>query len=364
MFDFYQFFYFFLFSLQFFPLKASLATGYFLNEEGDKQNAKCLDGSSPLYYHAPSKNESTATKWFIYFQEGGWCVSLEDCYGRSRTSLGSTLRDRTNKFLENDYFSDDAAANPLLYNWNKVYIRYCDGGSFSGNSSVIYKDKELHFRGFNILNVIFEDLIKNRGMDIATDVVISGCSAGGLTAILHVDYLKKNFFADAKVVALPDSGFFIDFIGTNGINYQKDMKWTFENMKCEVGVNQKCVEFYPLEEKWKCFFAEYTMPFIESPLFILQSIYDIWQIYNVMGDNSQVKSNFFGNETLKRLQDSVFRSEINSGFIDSCFHHCGFWSRTHIENLTPAQSFLNWYTNLESKPRIQVKEYPCYECCY
>ena len=53
------------------------------------------------------------------------------------------------------YFSSDPAVNPLMYNWNKVYMRYCDGNSFSGsNASVtVYKNTTLHWRGKHILKV-------------------------------------------------------------------------------------------------------------------------------------------------------------------------------------------------------------------
>lgn len=30
-------------------------------------------------------------------------------------------------FSNFDYMSSDEATNPTLYNWNKVFVRYCDG---------------------------------------------------------------------------------------------------------------------------------------------------------------------------------------------------------------------------------------------
>jgi len=38
--------------------------------------------------------------------------------------------------------SPDINENPLSYNWNKVFIPYCDGASFSGNVKdyKLYKD--------------------------------------------------------------------------------------------------------------------------------------------------------------------------------------------------------------------------------
>ena len=31
------------------------------------------------------------------------------------------------------FLSDDPKVNPDFYNWNTVYVKYCDGASFAGN---------------------------------------------------------------------------------------------------------------------------------------------------------------------------------------------------------------------------------------
>ena len=44
---------------------------------------------------------------------------------------------------------------------------------------------ELHWRGKHILKAMIDDLLNNRGLAKATDIVISGCSAGGLASKTH-----------------------------------------------------------------------------------------------------------------------------------------------------------------------------------
>lgn len=340
------------------PKALSDAVGHYLIEESVKQDAQCLDGSPPLYYYSEGQDDGI-NKWLIYLQGGAWCTSLENCYERSLTDLGSTFQDPPIMVLGGDYFSDEFYNNKLMYNWNKVFIRYCDGGSFSGNTSTIFKGKRMHFRGINILKVIFEDLYNRKGLNSATDIVIAGCSAGALSVILHIDYIKENFLPNnAKIVALPDSGFFLDYKGFNK-NYTKNMQWVFENMNSSGGVNQKCIEFYPLE-KWKCFFAEYTIPFINTSIFMLQSKYDSWQLGEILGEINCGYVNAFGHEMLKRLENSLLKNENNSGFISSCTSHCGGWNTIRIESLTEEETFFLWYNNLETKPRIQNKYFPCH----
>ena len=54
--------------------------------------------------------------------------------------------------------------------------------SFSGNNETVLKgnnanDTVLYFRGWRILNGVFQDLAANYNWGRATDVLISGCSA-------------------------------------------------------------------------------------------------------------------------------------------------------------------------------------------
>ncbi len=65
-----------------------------------------------------------------------------------------------------------------------MFIGYCDGGSFSGTTPepITYKDMQLYFRGRALMTAVIADLMA-RGMASATDVILTGGSAGGLTAL-------------------------------------------------------------------------------------------------------------------------------------------------------------------------------------
>lgn len=333
--------------------------GYFLklNMEND---AYCLDGSGPLYYHVPGESSS---KWYIHFESGGWCSSFQDCYDRSLSYLGSTLQDPPTMNIDVSYFSATLSSNPLMYNWNKVFIRYCDGGSFTGDSYAFYNNRKLFFKGKKIKEEVFRDLLEQRGMKMASDIVVSGCSAGGLASIIHGDYVSDLMGTETKVRIMSDSGFFLDFTG-KGVDYSRLMKWVYFTMKSKGGLHPKCVEFYH-QDAYKCIFAEYTLPFVQTPVFMLQSIYDEWQMDNVLGDRHPSLFNEFGKETMKRLKNSVFIFEKNSGFVDSCLHHCGdFWNTIYINSTTQSQAFNLWYNEQITIPFIQDQEYPCATCCY
>ena len=56
----------------------------------------------------------------------------------------------------------------------RVFLRYCDGGSFSGNreTTVLYNNMTLYFRGFRNLQAMHDSLNTKYHLNQATDVVI------------------------------------------------------------------------------------------------------------------------------------------------------------------------------------------------
>jgi hypothetical protein len=207
------------------------ATGYWLKDAlTGPDHAACLDGTAPLYYHEPGTG-SGANKWYIHHEGGGWCYNLADCAGRAKGALGSTdpkkSKDGPTSNLGGGYFDADAKVNPQMHNWNKVFLRYvsghqagsimiapsgfshfsllpfalgchiatyamtlccdrtaraqCDGGSFSGSNatSTDVAGATLWFRGKHVLKALQTDLLANRGLDKATDVVSSRDATSG-----------------------------------------------------------------------------------------------------------------------------------------------------------------------------------------
>ena len=74
---------------------------------------------------------SGATKLIIHLEGGGVCEDEEDCLKRSRTDLGSSKHwKQTAEF--GGFLSDSELFNKHFYNWNVVFVNYCDGGIYSG----------------------------------------------------------------------------------------------------------------------------------------------------------------------------------------------------------------------------------------
>ena len=139
----------------------------------------------------------------------------------------------------------------------------CDGASFSGNKETPFFSPNatrlgtpgIWFRGKALLRAIQDNLLAEKGLADATDVVVSGCSAGGLATYLHCDQwaeLIHSAGAEKKVRCLADSGIFLDHqdplamadgpASYENMGYSDGMRWVWENMVVDgSGVDQTCV---------------------------------------------------------------------------------------------------------------------------
>jgi len=230
-------------------------------------------------------------------------------------------------------------------------------------TSTVYQGHNLYFRGFNILTAMRDNLLEAHGLKAATDVVISGCSAGGLATYLHVDWWRASL-GSAKVVGLPDSGFFLDYESPIK-KYHSAMIWTFETMAASAGVNQKCIAAHtPTKDTWKCFFAQHTAPFIETPIFPLQSQYDSWQLSEDLDSTNVALINEYGKNLTDLVHSQLLGPHPHNGiFLDSCYHHCGKWGEFKIDGKNQATAFQQWYDGLGQKVYFQSATYPCTACC-
>lgn len=359
------------------------------------EEAVCLDGSRATFYLNRGSG-SGASKWLIYHEGGGWCESMDDCLHRSTISgLGSSEGSPDTLTFRNQFFRDvsepgiftrDPDANPTAHNWNHVYLPYCDGASFSGNldQPVEHKGTALYFRGNVIRKAVAQELLTAYSLGSATDVIVSGRSAGGLSVYLHVDQWCDTVLASnprVKCVGLPDSGFFLEYQDPllncslssrrdtiNG-NYECGLHWVYETQNASAGMNQQCVAAHTATgTEWQCMFAQQSAQHIRAPVFALQSQYDGWARGNVQGGGGDSKTQQQGDELTALVQSTLMGHNNESGaFLDSCQHHCGQWNTIQIDGDLSSQALQSWYNGIGNPSRKkfwnQNKPYPCNDCC-
>eukprot|EP00042_Codosiga_hollandica_P046335 m.486553 g.486553 ORF g.486553 m.486553 type:complete len:405 (+) comp57215_c0_seq16:64-1278(+) len=346
-----------------------------------ESGAVCLDGT-PLSYYL--RQNTSSTQWVLFFQGGAWCYDLESCYQRSLTRLGSSNFNGPN-LLSVGIFSNNITVNPDFYTWNAVYLLYCDGASWTGNvdEPVEYNNSLVYFRGKRNLDAVLANLT-GFGLGDATEIMIGGCSAGGLSSIIHGDYIAAQF-PNARAAITPVSGFFLNASNPIGqYAYASKITGTYLLQNSSAGVHQGCLAAHPHNGQL-CIMAENTYPYITTPIFISNSVYDTYQIPCILLGNEAGDCAAFNwgsclsniatcsQEQITALNNfrSLFLSKISSiptyhlptsgVFLDSCYGHCETqpwpsigseyegmledWSPMLINGVDATHAIGNWYFN-------------------
>ncbi|PSS08445.1 Pectin acetylesterase [Actinidia chinensis var. chinensis] len=362
------------------PLKVGLT----LIQGAAAKGAVCLDGTLPGY-HLHRGFGSGANSWLIQLEGGGWCNTIRNCVYRKKTRRGSSI------FMEKvlpftGILSNKAEENPDFFNWNRVKLRYCDGASFAGDSED--KAAQLQFRGQRIWSVAMEDLM-SKGMRNANQALLSGCSAGGLAAILHCDEFRYLFPRRTKVKCLSDAGLFLNAVDVSGGHTLRNV---FGGVVALQGVRKNlpytCTNHL---DPTSCFFPENLIANVKTPLFILNAAYDSWQVQaslapasadphgnwhdckmnNVRCSSSQIQFlQGFRNHMLYAVK-RFSMSRQNGLFINSCFAHCqterqDTWFADDspvIGNKGIALAVGDWYFDRSGIKAIDCP-YPCDRTCH
>jgi hypothetical protein len=106
----------------------------------------------------------------------------------------------------NNVLSNNVTVNPAWATWNHVYIPYCGGDVHSGQKTTTTWN-ELYFAGYLTVRTVFNQLIQLNSLSKATNVLISGGSAGGIGAFVHVNGLY-DLLPNAMVKGEPQGGWF------------------------------------------------------------------------------------------------------------------------------------------------------------
>eukprot|EP01084_Bolivina_argentea_P196979 337640_1 len=358
-----------------------------LTEAADKYGAVCLDGTTPDLYLRPGTDDGQ-TKWNINIAAGGWCTGInttiiqppskiDTCYHRTTTTSGTSKFNKPSARIFGEWNDINATINPVCHNWNSVVILYCDGGSFTADNETVYNDTKnnitLYFRGHRILIAAFEKLWNDYNMKDATDIIISGCSAGALSTFLHINELYDRYVVNGNPSinfrAVADSGFFLEYQGLG--EFIMSMQWLHQwgNVTGN-SANQKCFEYYNNSKNlYLCMFAQNNAALINPNIKFLsyQSQYDRWQIENELVNytNNIAVDNYGANLTYYYINNFINTNINNTGYLDSCFHHCGEWQYIYIDGMMQSDVFVDWFYDNSTHDRLyfQNMSYPCDICC-
>jgi hypothetical protein len=369
---------------------------------GEETEARCMDGSRYGYYFRPASNASATKKWVIELQGGGWCYNEGACYGRTLPSYGNGVFGSSKNWTSTfgTYYLDDQ-------DWNRVFLRYCSGASFTGYrlegwdasgalipghmppNNLVPKGTKLWFRGAANLADSIADLQANHGMKDVDELVLTGSSAGGLATTLNIDRVKA-LVQPKRTAGLSDAGFFKyehnhstpKYAGSG--NYSAHMEYLYGMVNASGSLSAKCQtaqttsqgsavprvggKEVPARGPWNCMVAATAEQYVESPLFFLQSRFDHFQLGAELALQCMVRQSYSPpwkdancsaaevaemKEYAADLHTELSRviAQPSRGlFLSSCIIHgqqgLDAWTKTKIAGVTPQQAWRAWYDGL------------------
>ena len=341
-----------------------------------ESKAKCLDGSPYKFMYIKGR-DSGIKNFLLYFEGGSWCgtdvkpkPTIESCRQRALTNLGKNtfginLKVIFSRFTR--FFSNKEKYNPSFYNWNKIFIKYCDGlGHISNTNSY-----GLYFNGLNNTLGVLNYLKKNFDFEKAENVVISGYSAGGLAALIYSNFINNLTIKKNNTIVIADSGF------VNLIDYDKikegedDIRFVFKNVMKYSGNNDIilktiCKYYNNPEEKYLCMLPEGYIEQIKLPVLIIQNSFDAWKMRHILkescfltykflkGCNEKQKDNIikYGEKLNKRIEEHFkvrdnFSFWINKllGHTLTIFNYKIYGDKYKINNITLGDFIKEWVDN-------------------
>ena len=259
------------------------------------------------------------------------------------------------------FLSRDHDENPLTAGWVHVFLPYCDGASWSGDSTAVDPSgKTLYFRGLAIREAVVRSLRETAGFDHATDLIVGGFSAGALAVYLHLDWWAAQAPPTAKVRGMPDSGWFMpgDYERHGKSHYSAIMANLFTMVNASVSLPAACVQAKgPL-----CLYAMHVIAYVTTPILVLNSRFDAsmgpghYDDDNGMGAGEYNCTSFsaspcneqsvtdFGNYIASSMRELV--RPPNGAYLDACFHHCStstFAFNIHMHGTNTSFAAAEWY---------------------
>jgi hypothetical protein len=235
------------------------------------------------------------------------------------------------------------------------------------------------------------------GLKSASEMVLTGSSAGGLSTFLHLDRVAGRMRQEAsscKTTGAPVVGYFLDAPPfdpkESGVtdpdeatatmkatqvnypatgNYSSWMKTVCEQQNITVGaLSADCLAEFP-DTPHYCFMSPHMVRFVKTPFFMFNSKVDAWQMIHDLqlpcfkGDKAGDKWNCSTTEQAAIVQYAtefmtqlapVTSSSQNGAFITSCVCHTCDWSNLNLDNISSDQHYAAWHNTLVPTSRNAI----------
>ena len=154
---------------------------------------------------------ATSDKLVVVFEPGGACWDYDSCTGKNGIRGAANVDGLKDNHWElasfiSPFLSRFDDTNPSR-DWNMIYVPYCTGDVHTGANVVTYQGEpnvEFHHDGHAAVQEVVKWLDGN--FTHVPKMIVTGCSAGGVGALVNYRFLRTGVRAVEKGYLIDDSG--------------------------------------------------------------------------------------------------------------------------------------------------------------
>ena len=190
------------------PALADLTAGEW-NEIQPAGETLCMYDTDYSFFVRPAAEPTD--NLMIYFEGGGACWDGYTCGSIGQFASQFEIADNEMEFYATGMFDFENPANPVA-DYNVVFAPYCTGDIHTGDAVQTFEVPEavgadfdeitVHFNGYNNGAAVLDWTYNN--YTEPSQVLVTGCSAGGYGASTHAPFVMNNY-EGTRVVHLADA---------------------------------------------------------------------------------------------------------------------------------------------------------------
>lgn len=169
----------------------------------DFPEAKCINGSET---GIGVNIKPGSTKVMIFMMGGNACFNQASCFATANLDgYNKTKFDQEVSQVTGTFVFDRSEAENLFKDYSFVFVPYCTGDVHAGSKPQgTVGGSAYTFTGYDNVGAYLERLVPT--FSDATEVILSGSSAGGFGAMLNYKQVQSAFGPNVNVTLIDDSG--------------------------------------------------------------------------------------------------------------------------------------------------------------
>jgi hypothetical protein len=258
----------------------------------------------------------------------------------------------TKTFDEGVMFASGLSSNPFA-GYTRVYVPYCSQDLHSGlRTSVSPATFGYYFSGHLVFRAVLDALTRDSGLGAATEVILTGASAGGIGAWINANYLVGRVPPSARVTVAPVAGMYFFAYPYAGVNHTgselvdfREAAWpgnvalwgSFLDPACSAGLGTRA---------YACMLSNYSFPYQRAAAFVVESQTDQVQLeahdWLPGPDHQDAPERAY--MAAWKANMTVALGPVGGFFNPACYIHTAFSSTSPLIGGTNyLQAFAAWY---------------------